>query len=992
MKKPFVFLLLAVLFVPCGLAARAQSAKSSKPLNLLPLFDKNFDAYEKVLGAPSKVERDENFADDNSDPSETRYYKYPGVVRIILKRGNNGVYKEGGELGVGESQWEVKPTALLPYVSYVEVQISKKTPNKWQSGLRAAGFNPALAKNVFTYADGVSVSADYKGQVIHWVPNSVDKTHDHVLWVRVKVKSGAGQVPPVPADKGGEPNQPAPAPASTDTLPTAEEIKQSIAPAWVSVPPAPAQWLTEDAWARRTDEYLAQVGRIKNVSSTTSPVATWRMLILFYPNTDSDYKTLKGETAHFTGSLSSPQIKRVQASLTKLSDVVRWHSDGFCDLQVTFKTIERPLTAFSGAEGTHQHPISQKDCRQEVDFYNGSIPYDSIIVLYNPGPIPQNLRGLGGGGKRGTDAQINYGNDAAWNETKPSTAVLGTFVHEWIHGLDNFFTAQGYETEKLHHLYNCRYKNGESGKYWHSAVLQGSLIHEGDSRYGHSRAVWMSGSPRHPAALFPCQLTAPLPSAVFPDGAPITLRWAKTKAPSGYRVRLYSADNRARPVMSQDTPTNFFTLPAETLKPGNYLWTVQARDGAKLSVVGESFELFIKSPAQVSPLQITGPHLPVRINGDGAEFRVDAGVSSPCGLSRVEAELLWPDGRTQSAWLHRRSPNEGETMWTGSFKTLPNTGAKEQRCTVHIKATDQAGRSNASEKVVLLVGAPVPRPNARQETAAGNAASIKLFSVVIPTQSDAPRLIQAEVTGTPISNLAGNVWAEITRPDGAVDYVAVVGRGWDEGWTGFTAPRQGAYYFPPNEMNKDLAWKITYFFSDPAGKVTRSDTQTLWQYRPRSKMDLFARSFDNLVSKAKWDSFANDGASATLQRSGSGGAASEGWKFTTTKAGQFEYSAQFYPILTSLQNGKRYTLVFEAKADAPSEMNINTEMAEPPYLNSGLPFQTIKLSTAWKSWKYTFTAQNSDNGSVKAPNFRRGLAVGAVWVRGVTLTEMTEGD
>jgi hypothetical protein len=108
----------------------------------------------------------------NVEPRETRYYKYPGLVRVILERGNDGAILNRDYLG-GTIPWSRRPTRLLSDVSRVEVQFDRRSAITWQDGLRRIGLTPAMAQKVFTLFDPVATAATYKGAELRWVPKVV---------------------------------------------------------------------------------------------------------------------------------------------------------------------------------------------------------------------------------------------------------------------------------------------------------------------------------------------------------------------------------------------------------------------------------------------------------------------------------------------------------------------------------------------------------------------------------------------------------------------------------------------------------------------------------------------------------------------------------------------------------------------------------------------------------------------------------------------------
>ncbi|HVK06544.1 MAG TPA: hypothetical protein VM490_23955, partial [Armatimonadaceae bacterium] len=154
------FLLALLLALFC--AYEPSAAQKPKPLNLGPAIGKDFAAFEKVLGKPALVENGPAVAGADTRPVETRYYRFPGVVRVLLKR-----------------------AAPEPRVSYVEVQLPKSASTHWRDALKRVGLDPKAATDVFTFADGVSTGMNYKGSRVQWAPRTVEGTRDHRFWIEV---------------------------------------------------------------------------------------------------------------------------------------------------------------------------------------------------------------------------------------------------------------------------------------------------------------------------------------------------------------------------------------------------------------------------------------------------------------------------------------------------------------------------------------------------------------------------------------------------------------------------------------------------------------------------------------------------------------------------------------------------------------------------------------------------------------------------------------
>ncbi len=627
----------------------------------------------------------------------------------------------------------------------------------------------------------------------------------------------------------------APAGKSTDVLPTETQIVDSIAPVWI----APTHLSSEkdiydrDLWIQRMNNF---VNRLARETPHGKPAAQWRTLVLFYPNTDTDYEAPDGQKKHYTGSLSAEQILRVQQTLQHFPEIIRRLTGGFCDMRMDLKTIQRGVQ-FGGIEergdktktrNGFQHPVYPDNCQSEKRLYDDPNPYDNIIVLYNPGTIQQDLGGAGGAGGGRTFQYVQYGINGNWNPDNADESCAG-FVHEWIHGLDRYFMGHGYKGRSLHHLYYMPDGSNQQTSYnwnWHAEVLQGRMMELTETRYGYSRAAWLSGSITHPLkGPLPVQLLTPLPGVTMPSGVPMRFEWNPAWAPSGatgYRFRLYSADKLAAPILSRDTTHPNLLLPTESLPVGNYVWTVQTfnADG-KLSPVGETFALTVKKPTEVPPVELSrftvnGP--PVEVVGDYPFVPVRVSASSPCGLRTVYAKITYPSGRVQRLPLRKHSPNENEPTWYAKLALLPNeTRDGAASCAVSFTAIDMAGRTVSVPAKKILFKPATPAPPGQLPPPHPPIAARLLNPLSLEEGQATPNLKGVKFPVIPgyggpypvyvlidSEHYDEDCFIEVTAPDGTVDRMGL------EKWIKFNGMLYGQYLFPPNDTGKEREWKIAF--------------------------------------------------------------------------------------------------------------------------------------------------------------------------------------
>ena len=594
-------------------------------------------------------------------------------------------------------------------------------------------------------------------------------------------------------------------------LPSPEEIKEALMPTRM-----PREFVATPAdqpgnLGRRIHTFLNSVA---DSPVKRTPVVKWRMLILFYPHTDSPYKTLEGGDRHFKGSLAADQIKTVERGLTELPALVKWHSGGLAEMELTVRTIARPVTfSYENMQRlAFQYPNMEKDCKPELDQYNNP-RHDGVIVIYHPGPIPQDLRGSGRGGLGGTEARLSYGDDGMWSGLAIDN--LGVFVHEWMHGLDGFFTSQRYRVEPLHHVYAAHYQNR-----WHSPMLQGRGLDRDEMMYGYSRAAWMSGTPTSRQALPPVQPRFPAAGHQMATGRPIRFEWANTAAPSGYQLLIYPDGAYDVPLRTISTIPMSPQAVVSDLPAGRYVYTILARDGDKRSAVGDAVPFSVAAEASLAPIRVSKLSTEALV-ADGRAVPVMLSATSPAGIARVQASLVLADGTTMTAFLRRRSPNENESTYYGSLWLPPIESTAPMRALVRILVVDHLGRTASGDSAAMLI-----QPNKRPgfERPGGNVPMrVWLPNRVVENHiTSGPSLMQVSfpTPGRPVKEIKGNVWIEFVSPTGQKHWIAVDERGWDDT---ATSERQAFFRFPTDGENPNQIWRMAVCFRDPSGEVTRQD-------------------------------------------------------------------------------------------------------------------------------------------------------------------------
>lgn len=100
--------------------------------------------------------------------------------------------------------------------------------------------------------------------------------------------------------------------------------------------------------------------------------------------------------------------------------------------------------------------------------------------------------------------------------------------------------------------------------------------------------------------------------------------------------------------------------------------------------------------------------------------------------------------------------------------------------------------------------------------------------------------------------------------------------------------------------------------------------------------------------------------------------------------GKESWHLQLLQTGLKLEPNHRYTLEFQARADQDRSMIVNVQKNVPNYESVGLN-QSVKLTTEWKTYRYTFTTNAAVVPDQSSLTFLLGQSKGKVWVKDARL-------
>lgn len=104
---------------------------------------------------------------------------------------------------------------------------------------------------------------------------------------------------------------------------------------------------------------------------------------------------------------------------------------------------------------------------------------------------------------------------------------------------------------------------------------------------------------------------------------------------------------------------------------------------------------------------------------------------------------------------------------------------------------------------------------------------------------------------------------------------------------------------------------------------------------------------------------------------------------TTLRKGPNPWDAQVRFPVGSLENGRRYTVEFEAKADEDCRISLYGQTAEAPYSPTGL-VEEVAVGKEYRKYRFEFVAKNGGAGPLFPVKFFIGHRLGTLWIRALS--------
>ena len=230
----------------------------------------------------------------------------------------------------------------------------------------------------------------------------------------------------------------------------------------------------------------------------------WRALLLPYQELDLALRHRRWLRRRYHHVLSEQELEDSVASYRALPSLVADLTDGRIELAADIRDPLRPLTTLTDQGAGFFWP-SPDDVRLELDQFAPRGSYDSIFVFWPQRDtethtnIPCRGWGLGMGPSYSTNGATYavVGNAPSWAWTREAPGEV--WLHEWLHGVCQFFGSRGYRMPErdADGAEVCGYARSQSrGWTEYYRDLMNCRVADSGAMLGIPRDAWHSAQPR----------------------------------------------------------------------------------------------------------------------------------------------------------------------------------------------------------------------------------------------------------------------------------------------------------------------------------------------------------------------------------------------------------------------------------------------------------------------------------------------------------------
>ena len=190
---------------------------------------------------------------------------------------------------------------------------------------------------------------------------------------------------------------------------------------------------------------------VQHARSSGGAVTTWRILLLIFRQTDTDYVDLSGATRHLSATMPQSDIDALLAAMSgSIAPAVREWSSNQAAWDVEVRYPSQPISSVSSLDARNSW-VSPSCISAAITQYFTPGYYDDVMVYWRSSDDAGNAIPSDGWGWASRSYAPNYGYATVtypgWTLWNPTIADMNTqiWIHEWLHSTSWFYADLGYQ-------------------------------------------------------------------------------------------------------------------------------------------------------------------------------------------------------------------------------------------------------------------------------------------------------------------------------------------------------------------------------------------------------------------------------------------------------------------------------------------------------------------------------------------------------------------
>ena len=244
--------------------------------------------------------------------------------------------------------------------------------------------------------------------------------------------------------------------------------------------------------------------RLSNKVTVVAPTR-WKVLVMVYRKTNLDFIDAAGVTRHLEATMAASHERLMVDSIKTMPGLVKQLSSAIATQQLTVVRLDTPISSVTPLGGGASW-LAPENIAADLAAYAPPGAFDSVVVMWQPWDEGDQMPSAGWGLAFPPGPSANGAAFATvtvpppgyewWLTSVPHPGEV--FVHEWLHGVIDYYVAHGASTPALHGNVAFDYR-AESGSWsrWYGDLMRQRVLDKGNGALvGISYTVWRTGTPR----------------------------------------------------------------------------------------------------------------------------------------------------------------------------------------------------------------------------------------------------------------------------------------------------------------------------------------------------------------------------------------------------------------------------------------------------------------------------------------------------------------